>query len=643
VRTKCYHPSGTFIPFSHAAIEQSIVQRFEQQVQLYPNRLALQYEGHTWTYTELEQYANRIAHAILAVDDTPQVPVALLFEQGAQVIAAMLGALKAGKIYVPLDPLSPPQRLTSMLYDATAALLITNSHNLALAGQLALPGMSRLNVDTLDSATPDSRPGIISQPDDYAYIIYTSGSTGQPKGVVERHRNLLHHTMNYTNPCGFCADDRLVQLLSYSFSGAVTPIYGALLNGAALLPYDVHRYGIALLARWLIDNDITVFIGGSLFRALVNSLHTTTTFPHLRLLYCGAEALYKHDVDLYRQHFAPHCVLVNSLGATEMKIFRQYFIDHTTPLDTGSVPVGYAVQDNEVYIVNDQGTPLGSGEIGEIVVKSPYMAAGYWRQPELTRARFRPDPAGSTARLYYTGDLGLMQPDGCLVHMGRRDFQIKIRGHRVEIGEVEAALLEVNNVKETVVIATQTAAKAPQLIGYVVVQTPPAPSVSQLRRSLAQTLPAYMIPSAFVVLDILPRLPTGKVDRAALPTPDAGRPDLDRPFVAPHTPIEVQLGRIWGGVLHLESVGIDDPFVELGGDSLLATQLLTRIIETFRVELPLRTLLETSTIADMALVIAQHQAKQLDADTITQLLAEVETLTEHDVQHSSADENSQAG
>ena len=236
-----------------------------------------------------------------------------------------------------------------------------------------------------------------------------------------------------------------------------------------------------------------------------------------------------------------------------------------------------------------------------------------------------------------------MQPDGCLVHMGRRDFQIKIRGHRVEIGEVEAALLEVNNVKETVVIATPTATKAPQLIGYVVARTPPAPTVSQLRRSLAQTLPAYMIPSAFVILDVLPRLPTGKVDRAALPTPDAGRPDLDRPFVAPRTPVEAQLSRIWGEVLHLESVGIDDPFVELGGHSLLATQLLTRIIETFRVELPLRTLLETPTIADMALVIAQHQAKQLDADTITQLLAEVEALTEQDVQRSLADETSQAG
>jgi acyl carrier protein len=354
----------------------------------------------------------------------------------------------------------------------------------------------------------------------------------------------------------------------------------------------------------------------------------------LRLLYCGAEALYKHDVDLYRQHFAPHCILVNSLGATEMKIFRQYFIDHATPMDAGSVPVGYAVQDNEVYIVDDQNTPLGPGEIGEIVVKSRYMAAGYWRQPALTQARFRPDPEGSTARLYYTGDLGLLHADGCLVHLGRRDFQVKIRGHRVEIGEVEAALL---------VLATQTVPKAPQLIGYVVAQTLPAPSVSQLRRALARTLPAYMIPSAFVLLDGLPRLPIGKVDRTALPTPAAGRPNLDIPYVAPRTPIEAQLSRIWGEVLHLELIGIADPFVDLGGDSLLATQLLTRIMQTLRLELPLRTLLETPTIADMALVIVQHQANQLDPDTITQLLTEVEALPEQDGQHSLTNETSPSG
>ncbi len=242
--------------------------------------------------------------------------------------------------------------------------------------------------------------------------------------------------MNYTNSCHLCTDDRLTLLQSCSFSGSVHPIFSALLNGAALFPFYVKEEGIAQLADWLIDEEITVFIGGSIFRHLANTLTGRETFPKLRMLYLGGEATAMRDIELYKKYFSPDCLLVNSLGATEMKNFRKFFIDKDTAITGSIVPVGYAVEDNEVLLLDEAGQAVGFDRIGEIAIKSRYMAPAYWRRPDLTEAAFLPDPEGGSARIYRTGDLGPTRPDGRPLHLGRKDFQVKIRGasHRARRG-----------------------------------------------------------------------------------------------------------------------------------------------------------------------------------------------------------------
>ena len=582
IREKCYHPTGTFMPFPPEAIEQSIPERFEQMVRLYPERLAVKSKHHTLTYAALNQLANRLAYAVLTQSDESQGPVALLFEHDALILAAMLGVLKAGKFYVPLDRTYPRARLDYLVHDSQSRLVVTNTANLPLANALAYEQHQIINLDTLASHLPTENPGLPLDPDRLALLLYTSGSTGNPKGFTHVHRNVLHDCWHYTNAAHFCAADRFVLLSSYSFADSVRTIYSALLNGAALYPFDLNQDGTTALARWLSDHDITVYRSvPTAFRHFVRTLTGDTAFPALRLIYLAGEPVYKPDVEAYRRHFAPHCILVNRLGTGEALTFRCYFIDQDTPITTHQVPVGYAVPDNEVILLDADGQAVDGSDIGEIAVKSRYLSPGYWCRPELTQAAFQADVAGSQARLYRTGDLGRLRPDGCLIHLGRKDFQVKIRGYRVEVAEIEHALASLETVQEAIVMANAGPSGDHRLVAYVVPAVSPAPTASILGNALRARLPAYMVPSAFVLLGALPLTPNGKVDRRALPPPRPGRPILDTPFVAPRTPMETELACIWAEVFALDEVGIHDPFLELGGHSLLAMQILSRVIETF--------------------------------------------------------------
>jgi amino acid adenylation domain-containing protein len=628
IRAKCFHPTGRFIEFPNEAIEQSIPARFEQQVRRYANCLAVKTRDQTLTYAELNEAANRVAHAILTRCGEGAEPIALLLDHNAPLMAAILGVLKAGKIYVPLDATYPRARTSYMLEDSQAKLIVTNTKMRSLARELAEEASQVLNLEEIASSLSHENPGLPIVPEAFAYILYTSGSTGEPKGIVENHRNVLHFTMNYTNSCHLCADDRLTLLLSCTFSGSVHPIFSALLNGAALFLRNVEEEGVAHLADWLIQEEITVFIGGSVFRHFVGTLTGHETFPKLRLIYLGAEATTMRDVELYKKHFSADCLLVNSLGATEMKNFRKFFMDKDTPLTGGVVPVGYPVDDNEVLLLDEAGHEVGFNRIGEIAVKSRYIAPAYWRRPDLTSTTFLPDPAGGDARIYCTGDLGLMLPDDCLLHLGRKDFQVKIRGHRVELAEIEMALLDRGDIKEAVVVAREDHPGAQRLVAYLVPVSHPAPTVSDLRCLLQGKLPDYMIPAAFVMLDALPLTLTGKVDRHALPAPGRTRPSLTSPFVMPRTPTEDRLAQIWTEVLSLEQVGIHDNFLELGGHSLLAMQVASRVHDTFHVEVPLKSLFEAATVADMAEVIAEHQMQTVGDAALASLLAEVEQVVD---------------
>jgi amino acid adenylation domain-containing protein len=603
IRAKCFHRSGTFIEFPKEEIDQSIPQRFEKIVRQFPDRTAVESRRHRLTYRDLAQIVNKIAHAVLSRCGDHQGSVAVLMEHDAPVIGAILGALKAGKFYVPLDPALPRARGKFILDDVQAESIITNTEYLSLARTLVESPRRVLNIDEIEDRL-DSDPVVRARPDDVCWVIYTSGSTGKPKGVMQTHRNVLHFMMNYTNALHISAHDRLTLLYSFSVNGGAHDMFAALFNGAALCPYDLKAEGFAGLGPWLMGAGITIYHSvPTVFRQFTESLTGREDFPDIRIVRLGGEPVYRRDIDLFKSHFSDHCILVNRLGSSETGSLRMFFLDKETEVTGRLVPVGYAVPDNDVLLLDDSGAQV-AGDEGEIAVRTRYVSPGYWRRADLTAHSFFNDPADAKGKIYRTGDLGRVLPDGCLLHLGRKDFFIKIRGYRVELEEIEMMLLELPGIKEAVVKAWNNNSGDERLVAYVVLKTAPAPNASEMRRFLETKLPDYMIPATFITLDALPLTDTLKVDRKALPMPKGLRPEIAVPYAAPRNSLEQALVKIWAEVLELDRVGIHDDFLDLGGHSLAATRIISRVMSVFPVDLAVRSLFDSPTVAQMAEVIA---------------------------------------
>ena len=612
IRAKCFHPSGIFVEFPTRDVESSIPERFEKIVAMYLDRPAVNMGGRALTYDELNRTANRLARTIVDRQGEGNEPVAIFLDHGAPVIPAMLGILKAGKIFVVIDPSFPEERIHYLLADSQARLLIAGTGTLPLAKANLQKGTRLINIDELEGSLVGENLKLGLAPDSLAALIYTSGSTGQPKGVIQTHRNILHTILRDTVAVHFSPRDRLALLRSPSTSGAIADLFDGLLNGAAVYPYSLAKDGFVRLAAWLIHEEITVFDSvSSSFRHFVSAL-SSESFPHLRLLCIGGEPVYANDVEIYKKHFADECILAVRLGCGEAGKVSQYMIDKSTEIQNNDVPVGYAHEDLQILILDEDGEPAKAGAIGEIAIRSRFLSPGYWRMREMTESRFLSDPNGGDERTYLSGDLGWLTDDGCLFHRGRKDSQTKIRGFQVEIAEVERVLLQHDGVKETIVIGQADHAGERRLVAYCVPHKWPGITVSELRRWLRKTLPEYMIPSAFVMLAAMPTTPAGKLDRHGLPVPDDTRPALDNLYVAPRNPTEEKLAKIWAEVLELKQVGIYDTFSDLGGHSLHATQVISRIVAEFKVELPIDFLLNSPTISEMAAVIAKSQGMPSD-------------------------------
>jgi acyl-CoA synthetase (AMP-forming)/AMP-acid ligase II len=430
--------------------------------------------------------------------------------------------------------------------------------------------------------------------------------------------------MNYTNGLHICTEDRLTLLYSFSVNGGAHDIFAALFNGAALFPYDLKAEGFAGLRPWLIDEKITIYHSvPTVFRQFADSLVGGEDFPDMRIVRLGGEPVYRRDLNLFKQHFAKDCILVNRLGSSETGSLRMFFLDKETELTSNLMPVGYAVSDNDVLLLDDAGVQVD--DEGEIAVRTRYVSPGYWNRPDLTAEAFSDDPTVARGKIYRTGDLGRMLPDGCLLHLGRKDFFVKIRGYRVELEEIEMALLEYPGIKEAVVRAWNNNSGDERLAAYVVPMTAPGPNASEIRQFLADKLPEYMIPTTFTSLDALPLTDTLKVDRRALPEPKGLRPDIAVPYATPRNPIEQALVRIWADVLGLDCVGVHDNFLDLGGHSLAATRIISRVVKIFPLELPVRSLFDSPTVAEMSEIIVHAQASPLDIETI---LSELESTAE---------------
>jgi amino acid adenylation domain-containing protein len=599
--------SDHFIEFEKEEVNLSIPDRFERQVFRYPDRIAVRTRKARLSYAKLNGLANSIAHLVISRGNEVNEPVALLLEQDALLIAAIIGVLKAGRPYVPLDPSFAADRLAYMRDDSCATLILTDAKNFPLASHLA--GSSPLvNIDDISSHFSSENPGLSISPDSIAYILYTSGSTGQPKGVFQYHRNVLHNIMKYTNGLRISPDDRLTLLYSCSLGASVSDIYGALLNGAGLFPFDLKEEGLHQLPDWLMKEDITIYHSvPTVFRHFVSALNGNERFPRLRMIKLGGESVYKRDWDLYKKHFSEKCILHVGLGSTEMNITRQFFCDHQTALSNDIVPVGYEVKDTEVLLLNENGEEVGSDREGEIAIRSQYLPPGYWRKPELTDALFLPDPKGGKERIYLTGDRGCMDRNGCLTILGRKDSQLKIRGYRVEPAEVEMALMELDGVNAAVVAGLENIRGDKRLVAYVVMQDGPVCTISELRRSLKRKLPDYMIPSDVVLMESLPLTPNGKIDRKKLPKPERKRAELDTVFVAPRDELETLIANICEEILDIHPVGVKDDLNDLGVDSILYFNLVLEIEKICGRSLPLDTFPRATTVEDLSKVFRTEE------------------------------------
>ena len=627
IRAKCFHPTGQWEEFKPEDLNQSIVSRFEQIVARYPDRLALKCGDEMLTYAELNRAANRLAQGIIERCGTVAEPVLFLTAQGVQAMVTMLGILKAGKFYVALETTYPSSRLIQIVEDSQARLIITNQQALLQAQELIAnqATIGLLNLNTLSPNLPDHNLGVAIALDAFSCLVYTSGTTGTPKGVIETHRNVLRFTRILTNINHLCNDDRIGLNQTNSFSGTALKIYPALLNGASLCIFDFNQMQIINLANWLANDQITyLHCVPSLLRQLVQTLTPNQVFRHLRVLSLGGDRILASDIIACQKHFMAPIVFRVGLGISEIQSFLFYFYEHNTKFPNQLIPAGYCVEDVTVFLVDEQGQAVSNGEIGEMVVKSRYVSPGYWRQPALTEARFRPDPQGSDDRLFYTGDLGMRLDDGCLFHMGRKDMQVKVKGVRIEVAEIEHVLWETGWFETVVVVARPDHTGEQRLVAYGVPAQNPPPSVSQIRRAASVKLPPAMVPSAYVLLAALPLNANGKVDVKALPDPSTTRPNQDTAYMAARNDVEAAIIDIWQEVLGIAPIGIHDHFLDLGGDSLQAHQIVGRIAKQFNITMSPHVLMLQPTIAKMALAMVQHQAKLIDSQMLELFLIEIE-------------------
>ena len=606
--------TAAFPDFSEHDLDGSIPGRFEQVVRQFPGRLAVKSSHHAWTYAELNRIANRIAHALLADIGPDGAPVALLVEHDTPAIASLMGVLKAAKFYAFLDPSHPLPHNEGVLRDLKASVLLCDRENLPTAVQLAKHGCSLLVYDAIDEKYSQEDPGLSVTAQMPFGVFYTSGSTGQPKGV-QRNQNLaLHRFLMDTREVSISAHDRQALLTSLTFAGSSSDTYRALLNGASLHLYDVRKFGTAYLAPWLRQEEITYLRPPvALFRHLLASLHHKDLFPSMRVISLGGATLFRQDIEIARKHFPPACKMIHRYSISEGGEVARLIIESETRLESPIVPVGHAIPGKEVFILDADGRELPINEAGQIAVRSQYLAAGYWAQPEQTRTRYMPDPVDARSAVLLTGDLGRVRPDGCLELLGRSDSIVKIRGFRIELAAVEAALRELDTVSDAAVMALPDATGETSVVAYVVPAAQQGPDASAVRRALATRLPEYMLPSAFVLLEALPLTRGGKVDRKALTRPALKPPTPEREWQAPRTSTEAALVTIWSDVLKVERIGVVDDFFELGGHSLLAARVIARVNETFHVRLLLRALYDAPTIAGLAALIEEGSRNVTEA------------------------------
>jgi amino acid adenylation domain-containing protein len=606
---------------------------FEEQVERTPEAIAIDFEGERLTYEQLNARANQLARHLTQLGIGGETMVGVCMERSLEMVVALFGILKSGGAYLPLDPTYPQARLQHILGETRVRVVLSQQHLLA-----GLPA-NQHDVICLDTQWAE-RIGHLrsdnlrygSLVDNLAYTIYTSGSTGKPKGAMNTHRGIVNRLLWMQEAYQLTARDRVLQKTPFTFDVSVWEFFWPLLNGARLI---VARPGghqdAAYLVNLIREQQVTtVHFVPSMLQLFVEQPGVESC-QSLRHVICSGEAL---RYELQARFFGLlNANLHNLYGPTEAAVDVTYW-ECRRGGGEPIVPIGRPIANLQMYVLDREMQPVPVGVTGELYIGGAGIGRGYLNRADLTAERFVPNPfsADEGARLYRTGDLGRYLFDGTIEFLGRIDHQVKVRGQRIELGEIETVLIDHEAVAEAAVVAREDEPGAQRLVAYLVSRNGKPPSLTQLRQHLQQSLPDYMIPSAFVMLESLPLTSSGKVDRRALPPPDGVRPDLEMAFVAPKDPVEESLAAIWREVLGLERVGVYDDFFAIGGHSLLAAQVIARMQREFGMDLALRDFFSAPNIRSLAERINELTLAAADEEKLDAMLDALETLDEQQAQ-----------
>ena len=603
---------------------QQIQEWFYQSAERFADDVAIEGAGRSVTYRELDEESNRLANFLLAAGLAKAEPVVIVAEDGVRAITSILGVLKAGGVFVPLDPHVPEKRIEAMAASVAPRWFVGEAKYLGLIDALSRALGAAARVVCLDPAEPRegaepsghvapiegfetyadrSRPAVEYDGDDVSYVYFTSGSTGQPKGIAGRLKGIDHFIRWEIETLELGPGTRVSQLLNFTFDGSLRDIFVALgAGGCVCLPPDRDTILDARrLVRWLDEQRVNVVhCVPSLFRSIVNEATDPGLFAALRYILMAGEPLLPADVKRWMGVFGERVRLINLYGTSETTMAKFTYFVTAADAERQSIPVGQPMPGARAVVVDEKGKVCPPGAIGEIYIRTPYRSHGYYNQPELTNEVFVPNPFGTDPSdiVYKTGDLGRVMPDGNFEFLGRRDQQVKVRGARVELAEIDNLLRRHEAVKEVAVVDYEDPSSNKYLCAYVVLQS--VVDLGDLRDYVAEHLPDYMVPSVFLLMDELPRTVSGKVDRKALPSPEQAQAERSGEFTPPQTPVEEMLASLWSRILGVRNIGREQNFFQLGGHSLMATQITSRIRSVFQVELPLQSLFEAPTIAGLA-------------------------------------------
>jgi amino acid adenylation domain-containing protein len=582
---------------------------FEQQVEKYPDAVAVVFNERQLSYRELNQRANQIANYLRRHGVGPESLVGVCLQRSPEMVAGLLGVWKAGGAYVPLDPSYPQERLSFMVRDAAVQVLLTEKS----CEHLFSPAHS--NTVCLDSDWPliaqEDRSNLDSgtTPSNLAYVMYTSGSTGAPKGAMITHRGLVNYLTWAIKTYRVGVGGSVPVHSSISFDLTVTSLYTPLLAGGTveLLAEDSAAQSLLAALRRSKGRSL-VKITPAHLELLSQQLGPEEVEDMTKTFVIGGENLLAEKLQMWRE-FAPATRLINEYGPTETVVGCCVYEVQADDPRNGSVPIGRPIANTQLYVLDTDMQPTPLGKTGELYIGGAGVARGYWNRPELTQERFVPDLfcGQPEARLYKSGDLVRYRDDGVLEYLGRIDNQVKVRGYRIELGEIEVTLSSHPEVQSCAVLAREDEPGDQRLVGYVIPAKNQSPSPEELHRFLEQRLPEYMIPTHFVFLGSLPLTPNGKVDRKVLPAPSNESTEASATFVGPRTRIEKKLAAIWTNLMKIEKISVHDDVFELGAHSLTAVRAVTQIREAFGVELPFATLFEAPTIASMAKILGDKE------------------------------------